>query len=442
MKKYRTIIGLEVHVELGTLSKMFCGCSADHFSKPANSQVCPVCLGLPGALPYANQKAIADTIKLGLAFGCKISGFSKFDRKHYFYPDLPKGYQISQYDLPLCQAGQWLGPESAKVRIRRIHLEEDTAKLVHSLVGTEKVSLIDFNRSGVPLAELVTEPDFDDAQKVAEFLKEVQKIVRYLGISSADMEKGSMRLEANISLSPDANLPDYKVELKNINSFRFLVKAINAEIARQEEILEKGERVIQETRGYSEKTGKTFSQRVKEEAQDYRYFPEPDIAPMAFSQEEIGKISAGLPELPGVTKKRLMDKYSLSGIYAEILTQEAARADYFEQAVILGEKSGFSPKAIADLMVNRNFDKEFPEPAAMILKMTQVTKVEYLPGEITLDAVKEVIAGQEKAVADFKKGKTQVLGFLVGAVQKILKGKADPKIIQELLTLELKKGNG
>jgi aspartyl-tRNA(Asn)/glutamyl-tRNA(Gln) amidotransferase subunit B len=321
-------------------------------------------------------------------------------------------------------------------------LEEDTAKLVHSLVGTEKVSLIDFNRSGVPLAELVTEPDFDDAQKVAEFLKEVQKIVRYLGISSADMEKGSMRLEANISLSPDANLPDYKVELKNINSFRFLVKAINAEIARQEEILEKGERVIQETRGYSEKTGKTFSQRVKEEAQDYRYFPEPDIAPMAFSQEEIGKISAGLPELPGVTKKRLMDKYSLSEIYAEILTQEAARADYFEQAVILGEKSGFSPKAIADLMVNRNFDKEFPEPAGMILKMAQVTRTEYLPGEITLDAVKEVIAGQEKAVADFKKGKTQVLGFLVGAVQKVLKGKADPKIIQELLTLELKKGNG
>ena len=437
MDKLIPIIGLEVHIELSTKSKMFCSCPSDHFSKRPNTQTCPICLGLPGALPFANKKAVFSVIKFGLAFDCKINNFSKFDRKHYFYPDLPKGYQISQYDLPLCGKGTY-HLAGGTIEIRRVHLEEDTAKLVHQ----ENKTLIDFNRSGVPLMELVTEPDFHDAFSVISFLKDVQLTARYLGVSNADMEKGSMRLEANISLkatirgvasqhlggdrmgSSEVNdLPDYKVELKNINSFRFLAKAIGFEIERQKGILSLGQKIIQETRGYNEATGKTFSQRVKEEAQDYRYFPEPDIPPIRISKLQITNLKLKIPELPPQKRKSFEEKYKLPKDYVEILISDAEKADYFERAV--KEITDFSPKAVADLIINKKFD---------IAKILKLTKVEYASTRRVDEAVKEVIRENAKAYEDYKNGKGQILGFLIGQVQKKLKGRGDIGKIRKIIT--------
>jgi len=421
MVKLIPIIGLEVHIELSTKSKMFCGCSPDHFAKIPNTQICPICLGLPGALPFANSEAINSVIKFGIAFDCKINAFSKFDRKHYFYPDLPKGYQISQYDLPLC--GQ-----SKDRLIRRIHLEEDTAKLIHE----EGKTLIDFNRSGVALMEMVTEPNFHDTEAVTSFLKDVQLTARYLNISNADMEKGSMRLEANISLSPtsgvgfdspEVNLPNYKVELKNINSFRFLGKAIASEIERQEKLLNEGEKVIQETRGYNEATGKTFSQRTKEEAKDYRYFPEPDIPPIRIFLSQISNLKSQIPELPKVKRERLQKQYGLPENYIEILIGDMEKADYFERAV--KEIKDFSPKVVADLIINKKLD---------IVKIAKLGKVKYADKIEIERSVREVIDGNKKAYEDYKNGKVQILSFLIGQVQKKLKGKGDvSKIRQKLI---------
>jgi aspartyl-tRNA(Asn)/glutamyl-tRNA(Gln) amidotransferase subunit B len=347
----------------------------------------------------------------------------------------------------------WKNELGREFRIKRIHLEEDTAKLVHQILDGRKVSLVDFNRSGVCLMELVTEPDFSEVSDVIYFLKYVQTVVRYLGISQADMEKGSMRLEANISLMPivqgtrvdypevpigihsrgGINLPNYKVELKNINSFRFLEKAINKEVERQTEILNMGKTPKQETRGYSEKLGNTFSQRAKEEANDYRYFPEPDIPPFVFEEGFIMKLKNSLPELPDKKAGRYKSDFNLADNYINFLVSDFKLASYFDESVKLGEKYNISPTKIADLIVNKKLHKKFLEPAGLIKKVVEIAEEKFSGRDDTQAAVREVIKEETKAVSDYRQGKEQVLGFLVGMVQRKLKGKGDPKKIINLI---------
>jgi len=431
--EYIPIIGLETHVELKTNSKMFCGCSADYFGKEPNTHTCPVCLGLPGALPVPNKKAIEWCIKIALALNCNINEFSKFDRKNYFYPDLAKGYQISQYDLPFGYDGNVRLSSGKAIRIRRVHMEEDTGKLTHESGAT----LIDFNRSGVPLVEIVTEPDFHDANDVTEYLQKLQQTVRYLDVSNADMEKGDMRLEPNISLSLDPKkLPDYKVEVKNINSFKFVEKTITFEIKRQEELLEKGERPAQETRGWDDAKQKTFSQRSKEDAQEYRYFPEPDIPPIRFSKAQISAFTSEMPELPDAKLSRFIKEFALPIYDAEILTRDVSLADYFEEAVKAGEKEKVTAKQIANTIINKKVDHTRLTKTDLIKQITANQTVHVDDNELET-MIKEVIAEQTQAVIDYKSGKETVIMFLVGQVMRKVGKKIDAQMVKEKLQKEL-----
>lgn len=442
---YTPLIGLEIHVELKTKSKMFCQCDADYFGKEPNSNVCPVCMGMPGALPVPNKQAVEWTIKIGQALNCTINKISKFDRKHYFYPDLPKGYQISQYDEPLCVKGslEIVTKDGTKKKfgITRVHLEEDTGKLTHS--GSD--TLIDFNRSSVPLVEIVTEPDFDNSEDVKMFLEELHTVIRYLDVSDADMEKGTMRLEPNISVRKpgEKGFPPYKVEVKNINSFNYVKRAVEYELERQQEILEQGEIPEQETRGYNEDKGITYSQRSKEDAHDYRYFPEPDIPHMEFDDEKLSAIKKTIPELPAEKVKRYVESLKLKYQDAFFITRDAHFASFFESVLGLiskevGEKisKDVLPQQVANLLVNKKISSTIPavEFAKKAVEMLQ-------PKETDTARLKEVVAQvlsqHEKVAEDYKKGKENAIMFLVGQVMKEMKGQASAQDVKAALLKEI-----
>ena len=486
--EYKTTIGLEIHVELKTKSKMFCSCKNDPLEKRPNFNICPVCTAQPGTLPVANEEAIKKTIKSGLALNCKINKKSKFDRKNYFYPDLPKGYQISQYDQPFCEHG-YLAIEarlpdgsraSKSIGITRIHLEEDTGRLIHS----GKDSLVDYNRAGIPLMEIVTEPDINSGKEARDFAQELQIIFRYLGISDADMERGQMRVEVNISLSKNDSLGT-KVEIKNLNSFRSVEKSIDYEIIRQAGVLDDGKKIIQETRGWDEKKQITVSQREKEEAHDYRYFPEPDLPTFNFDDEYLAKIKSEIPELPWAKRIRLRDEYGLTDDSAiENFVYNKDLGEYFEKVMSelmswLGQKD----QKITNLAVNyiiTDFwalfekaplkeleEKVDPEDFAELIKMiykeeisskiakqvlSEMFKTGADPSHIVEEKgliqmsdageiekiIKEVINKNLKPVEDYKKGKQNALQYLAGQVMAATQGRAKPEIVQETLKKMLK----
>jgi aspartyl-tRNA(Asn)/glutamyl-tRNA(Gln) amidotransferase subunit B len=535
---YEAAIGLEIHVELKTKTKMFCNCPNDPDERHPNFNICPICSGHPGTLPVINKEAVEKLLKVGLALNSQVAEFSKFDRKNYFYPDLPKGYQISQYDLPLCRGGYLDISEGKRINIERIHLEEDTGRLIHpvrsrptsleisggmpqsgksskkSLTGlTEgtatitsgqsasngvnsektKYTLVDFNRAGVPLMELVTKPDLKSGREIEKFAKELQLILRYLEASNADMEKGEMRIEVNLSMKEEgAKELGTKVEIKNINSIKAAAAAADFEIKRQTEKLKKGEKIIQETRGWDENKGATFSQRVKEGSADYRYFPEPDLPPIKFSKDEIEELRLSLPELPAQRRERFKRQYGLTNAQIEIFTIAKNFGDYYEnvaseldlankdsrageknlaklhalaanymitefppllnmQGMEINELEGIkiTPEAFAELMVMVFHRKLSSTNAKIVLKEmaetglhpSQIVKEKELEQTSDIEeisrAVDEIIAKNPKAVEDYKKGKTEALKFLTGQVMALTRGRANPQLASQLLEQKL-----
>lgn len=451
MRNYIPVIGLEIHVELKTNSGMFCRCKINQFDSQPNSHVCPVCLGLPGALPVPNKKAIEWTIKIGQALHCAINKHTKFDRKHYSYPDLPKGYQISQYDQPIAVNGHLdftanygtYKNEKKTFRIHRVHLEEDTGKLIHW--GSD--TLIDFNRSGTPLVEIVTEPDFDSSDDVKMFLEELHSIIRYLDVSDANMEKGTMRMEPNISVRVNSQestvnskgtrfkLPNYKVEVKNINSFNFVKRAIDYEVKRHIELLECGVSPVQETRGWNSEKNSTFSQRTKEDAHDYRYFPEPDIPPFIFSDEYITEIKKTLPELPSARLIHFVKEYGVRVGDAFILTRDKKIADYFESVITQGKIIG-GGQVVANVLINKKISMDL-SVGKFIDEFNKLTKPIETGIALLNATIASVLTTNEKAVDEYKSGKQTVIMFLVGQVMKGMKGKADASIVRKALEKRL-----
>ncbi len=443
---YTLVCGMEVHAELKTNSKMFCGCKNDPFNAPQpNCYTCPTCLGMPGGLPVANKKAIEWTIQLGLALNCKINLFSKFDRKNYFYPDLPKAYQISQFDIPFCYDGV-VETSFGPVQITRIHLEEDTGKLMHKEINGKKVSLIDYNRSSVPLVEIVTEPDIHTPEQAKEYAKKLRQILRYLDIADCDMEQGGMRLEANISLAQKhaTELPNYKVEVKNINSFRFMQQAIEYEMDRHEEMLEEGETPLQETRGWNPTKGETFAQRIKEDAGDYRYFPDPDLPPIRFTQKQVDELRDLLPELPAAKIARWHSQFGLESRYAEPLTDDKNTAEWVEAIFTAAHDDkaidGVNATSIAKALINKKIAMNVGETPSDVLAAVKALSHTDAVDTSELDTViSAVLAENADAVAKFKSGETKVVGFFMGQIMRKLGKKVDAGILNQALITALQK---
>jgi aspartyl-tRNA(Asn)/glutamyl-tRNA(Gln) amidotransferase subunit B len=473
--KYEAVIGLEVHAQMLTDTKIFCGCSTKFGSEP-NTQTCPVCIGMPGVLPVLNRKALEFAVKTGLAMNCKISIYSRFARKNYFYPDLPKGYQISQYELPICEHGYIeivVDGNIKKIGITRIHMEEDAGKNIHE--GEGNFSFVDLNRAGVPLMEIVSEPDIRSPQEAVEYMKKLRTILRYLGVCDGNMEQGSLRCDANVSVRPEGQ-KEYgiRTEVKNINSFKFVEKALAYEIKRQTKVLEDGGRVIQETRLWDSARGITESMRGKEEAHDYRYFPEPDLVPIMVEQKWIDEMKSSLPELPDIKRNRLISEYGLSGYNADLLTSERPIADWFEEAVRLGgQPKTVSNWIMSELMRLLNEDNESIENCSLqpkqLIGMLKLIDTGTISGKIAKTVFEEmyktgkdaeiivkekglvqisdmskiekaaddVIANNPKEVERYRAGEEKLLGFFVGRIMKLTKGKANPQMVNELLKKKL-----
>ena len=468
---WETVIGLEVHVQVNSKTKAFCGCSTAFGAEP-NTQVCPVCLGMPGQLPVLNMEAVQKTVLTGLAINATINLESKFDRKNYFYPDLPKGYQITQFPLPLVEHGYLdicVDGEEKRIGITRIHMEEDAGKSMHE--GLDAVSHIDLNRSGVPLMEIVSEPDMRSADEAVAYLKQLHQLVRFLGVSDADMEKGQFRCDANVSVHRKGTPFGTRAELKNLNSFRFIKQAIEYEVDRQIELIEDGGEVVQETRLFDSAAGVSRSMRSKEEAHDYRYFPEPDLPPLRITNEEVERIRSAMPELPAELRRRFAQEYGLSAYDADVLSQTRELADYFEALVAAHEAD---PKRCANWMANELLGRlkergeeisdspVSPEALAGLLDRIADNTISGKIAKEVLDAmlesgdsadaiieakglkqvtdsgaidamIEEVLAANPDQVAAYRGGKERLFGFFVGQVMKASRGKANPALVNQRL---------